>query len=413
MIALVDANNFYASAEGFYNVKYRGKPLVVLSNNDGCVVARSKEAKELGIQMSEPKFKILHFVKSHGLIICSGNFQLYGELSNRMKSIINRYCDQTESYSVDESFIFGDGHSDFENKMLEMRNKIFTGLDLATSVGIAPTKTLSKVANKIVKKYSADLGHVYTIDSQEKIEKALKWFPIGDVWGIGRKYEKRFLNYGVKKAIDFVNLPDAFIKKEMGIYGIRMKNELLGIRQYDISFSEPNKQIATTRTFDTGTDDFDFIQERVVTFSAECSRKLRNQKSCCRHVTVYLTTNFFRPDQPQYSNSFTITLPNPYNSSIEIAKYAKIALNRVYKKGFQYKKAGVILSTFVPENERIISLYDDDLFPKHKPVMDAVDSINKKLGVPKVKLAGMNLVKTWIMKQEYLTSNEILTLRAY
>lgn len=412
MIALVDANNFYASCETFYNVKFRGKPLVVLSNNDGCVVARSKEAKELGIKMSEPKFKITHFVKSHGLIICSGNFQLYGELSNRMKSIINRYCDQVESYSVDESFIFGDGYSDLENRMIEMRNKIFTGLDLATSVGIAPTKTLSKVANKIVKTFSADLGHVYTIDSQEKIEKALKWFPIGDVWGIGRKYEKRFLNYGVKKAIDFVNLPDAFLKKEMGVYGIRMKSELLGNREYDISYSEKNKQIATTRTFDNSTDDFDFITERIVTFASECSRKLRNQQSCCRHITVFLTTNFFRPDLPQYSNSFTITLPNPYNSSIEISKHAKIALEKVYKKGYQYKKAGVILSTFVPENERIISLYDADLFPKQKPVMDALDSINRKLGIPKVKLAGMNLDRTWIMKQEHLSSNEVLTLKA-
>lgn len=412
MIALVDATNFYASCETFYNVKYRGKPLVVLSNNDGCVVARSKEAKELGIPMSEPKFKINHFVKSHGLIICSGNFQLYGELSNRMKSIINRFCDQTESYSVDESFCFLDGYSDIESKMTQMRDKIFLGLDLATSVGIAPTKTLSKVANKIVKTFSADLGHVYTIDSQEKIEKALKWLPIGEVWGIGRKYEKRFLNYGVKKAIDFVNLNDNFLKREMGVFGIRMKKELLGIKHYDISYSEPNKQISTTRTFDSSTDDFEFISERIVTFASECSRRLRKQQSCCRHVTVYLTTNFFRPDQPQYSKSFTVTLPNPYNSSIEIAKYAKIALEKVYKKGYQYKKAGVILSTFVPENERIISLYDVDLFPKQKPVMDAMDMINKKLGIPKVKLAGMNLDRTWIMKQEFLSSNEVLILKA-
>lgn len=411
MIALVDANNFYASAEGFYNVKYRGKPLVVLSNNDGCVIARSNEAKKLGIPMGEPKFKILHFVKSHALIICSANFQLYGELSNRMKSIINRYCDQTENYSIDENFLFLDGYSDIENKMLEMRDKIFRGLDLPTSIGIAPTKTLAKVANKIVKKYSSELGHVYTIDSQDKIEKALKWLPIGDIWGIGRRYEQRFHNHGVKKAIDFVRLPDQFLKKEMGIFGIRMKNELLGNKQYDISFKEPNKQIATTRTFDNATDDFEFIEERIVTFSSECSKKLRIQNSCCRHVTVFLTTNFFRPDLPQRSSSFTITLPNPYNSSIEISKYAKIALNKIYKKGFDYKKAGVILSTFVPENERIISLYDTDLFPKHKPVMDAMDSINNKLGVPKVKLAGMNLERTWIMRQEFLTTNDILILK--
>lgn len=412
MIAICDANNYYASAECFYQVKYRGKPLVVLSNNDGCVIARSAEAKKLGIPMGEPKFKIDHLVKSEGLILRSANFQLYGNLSNRMKTIIEQYSDRVERYSVDESWIFLDGHSNIEFKMKEMRERIFKGLDLPTSIGIAPTKTLAKVANRIVKKYSDELGHVYTIDTPEKIEKALKWFPIGDVWGIGRKYEQRFLNYGVKKAIDFVNLPDQFLKKEMGIFGIRMKNELLGIKQYDISFSEPNKQIATTRTFDQATNDLDFLNERIVTFTSECAKKLRAQNSCCWHITVFLTTNFFRKDLPQYSKSFTMTLPNPYNSSMEIAKYAKQALNKIYKPDFNYKKAGVILSSFVPENERIVSLFDDDSFMKHKPVMDAVDKINSKYGNPKVKLAGMNLKRTWIMRQEFLSSNDTLILKA-
>lgn len=412
MIAICDANNFYSTVETLYQVKYRGKPLVVLSNNDGCVIARSAEAKKLGIQMGEPKFKIDHLVKSHGLILRSANFPLYGNLSNRMKSIIEKYSDMVESYSVDESWIYLDGHSNINLKMTEMRDRIFRGLDLPTSIGIAPTKTLAKVANKIVKKYSNELGHVYTIDTPEKIEKALKWIAIGDVWGIGRRYEKRFLDYGVKKAIDFVNLPDQFLKKEMGIFGIRMKNELLGIKQYDIGYSQPNKQIATTRTFDKGTDDFDFLNERIVTFTSECTKKLRAQKSCCWHVTVFLTTNFFRKDLPQYSKSFTVTLPNPYNSSMEIAKYAKQALNKIYKPEFKYKKAGVILSTFVPESERIVSLFDEDSFQKHKPVMEAVDMINSKYGSPKVKLAGMNLKMTWIMKQEFLSTNEILILKA-
>lgn len=402
MIALIDGNNFYASCERIFRYDYRNKPVVVLSNNDGCAIARSNEAKALGIPMGEPYFKLKHFEKTHGLIVCSANFVLYGDISNRVVQIVRRYCNDIEVYSVDESFLFLDGYQDPINKMKELRNEVLNGLDLPTSIGIAPTKTLAKVANKIAKKYSDKTESVYTIDSQKKIEAALKWFPIEDVWGIGRRYFERFRNYGAKTAWDFTQFPDDFLRKEMGIYGVRMKLELLGEQQYGMTIPEPKKMIATTRTFDKGHDSFEYVAERVSTFASECSRKLREQNSCCKHVTVFIMTDRFKAGQ-QYSNSFTVTIPNPSSSSIEISKYAKLALEKIFTQGFKYRKAGVIVGTFVPNDERIVSLFDEDFHAKHVPIMNSIDYLNSKLGTHKVKLASMDVQKTWKMNQKNLS----------
>lgn len=418
MIALIDGNNFYASCERVFRHDWRNRPLVVLSNNDGCVIARSNEAKALGIKMGVPYFEVKELAKTHGVIVCSANFVLYGDISNRVTNILYRYCKDVEVYSIDESFMFLDGYKDIEPMMLEVRQKIFKGLDVPTSIGIAPSKTLAKVANKIAKKFPDHTNSVYTLDTPEKIEKALKWFPLEDIWGIGRRYYDRFKNYGVHNALDFTNLPDDFLRKEMGILGVRMKKELLGEPQYDLSISEPKKNISTTRTFEKATYDFDYISERVSTFAFECSKKLRVQESCCKHITVFLVTNRFRTDQPQYSNSFTITLPNPSNSAIELSHYAKIALEKIFISGFNYKKAGVIIGTFVPESERLTSMFDDDLHSKHKPLMQAVDKMNKKLGQQKVKLASMDINKTWKMQQDHLSPqystnlNDVIVLKA-
>ncbi|OBW43475.1 DNA polymerase IV [Chryseobacterium sp. MOF25P] len=403
MIALIDGNNFYASCERIFRYDCRDKPVVVLSNNDGCAIARSNEAKALGIKMGEPYFKVKHFEKSDGLFVFSANFVLYGDISNRVVQIVKRYCNDIEVYSIDESFLFLDGYSDPENRMRELRNDVFKGLDLPTSIGIAPTKTLAKVANKIAKKYPEKTGSVYNLDSEKRIQAALKWFPLEDVWGIGRRYFERFQKYGARTAYDFTQLPDDFLRDEMGIYGVRMKKELLGDQQYGLTIQEPKKNIATTRTFDKGNSDPDYVAERVSTFAAECARKLREQNSCCKHVTVFIMTDRFKMDQPQYSNSFTVTLPNPSNSTIEISKYAKIALNKIFVDGFRYRKAGVITGTFVPDNERMTSMFEEDLHVKHAPIMSTMDFLNKKLGTHKVKLASMDIQKTWKMDQKHLS----------
>lgn len=403
MIALIDGNNFYASCERIFRPDWREKPLIVLSNNDGCAIARSNEAKALGVKMGEPYFKVKQLEKTDGLIVRSANFALYGDISNRVVQITRKYCNDIEVYSIDESFLFLDGYSEPEIRMRELRQEVLKGLDLPTSIGMAETKTLAKVANKIAKKYPDRTGSVYMIDTPAKIEAALKWFPLEDIWGIGRRYYDRFKKYGVHTAWDFTQLPEDFLRDEMGIYGVRMKKELLGERQYEMTISEPKKNIATTRTFDKGRAEYDYVWERVSTYASECARKLREQGSCCRQVTVFITTDRYKMDQVQYSNSFTITLPNPSNSDIELSKAAKQALDQIFIEGPRYRKAGVITGAFVPENERLTSLFDEDFHEKHEPLMQAMDFINEKYGKQKVKLASRDIQKVWKMDQKHLS----------
>lgn len=420
MFGIIDGNNFYASAERIFRPDLRKKPVVVLSNNDGCIIARSNEAKALGIGMGVPAFQIDDLIKKNDVSVFSANFILYGDISNRVVNITRRFCQQVQPYSVDESWM--DLHNydylNLKDHCNDLRNTIFQGLDIPCSIGLAQTKTLAKVANKIVKKHSNDLGHTYIIDTNEKIEKALRWLPIGDVWGIGRRYNERFTKMGIKKAWDFVQLPEGFVHKEMGIYGLRMHKELRGIPQYELTEHKPKKGIGTSRTFDKRTDNLEVLKERVSTYAFKCSEKLRKQNSCCNFVTVFITTDRFKSDLKQYSNSITIGFPNPSSSAIEISTLANKALEKIYLPFFQYKKAGVMLTEFVPDTERMTSLFDTDYHEKHKPLMTVIDRMNKRLGADKIKLGSMDIQRTWKMNQKNLSPrhttdiNQLLKVKA-
>lgn len=406
MFGLIDGNNFYASCERIFRPELRNKPVVVLSNNDGCAIARSNEAKALGIKMGQPYFQIKHLEQEVGLHTFSANFVLYGDISNRIVNICRRFCQEVEVYSVDESFLSFHGYTyvDLQTHCEELRNTILKGLDVPCSIGIAPTKTLTKVANKIAKKFPEKTKGVYILDNKKKIEAALKWFPLEDVWGIGRRYYDRFSKIGIITAWDFTQLPEDYVKKEMGIYGVRMHRELRGISQYDIStVRKPKKGIGTTRTFDVRTNDLDVLKERISTFAFKCSEKLRKQNSCCRFVTVWVTTDKHKTDLKQYSNSFTVALVNPSSSAIELSKSAIKALEKIFLPYFQYKKAGVMVTEFVPDNERMTSLFGEDVHEKHKPIMAVIDNMNKRLGSDKIKLASMDIQKTWKMNQKNLS----------
>lgn len=420
MFGLIDGNNFYASCERVFRPDLRNKPVVVLSNNDGCAIARSNEAKALGIKMGQPYFQISHLEQQAGLSVFSANFVLYGDISNRIVNICRRYCRDIEVYSIDESFLdfHGYDHLDLKKHCIELREKILHGLDIPTSIGLAPTKTLAKVANKIAKKFPEKTGSVYLINTPKKIEKALKWMPLEEVWGIGRKYFERFSKRGIVTAWDFTQLPEQFVHKEMGIYGLRMHRELRGIPQYDLSVRKPKKGIATTRTFDKRTDDLEVLKERVSTFAYKCSEKLRAQQSCCRYVTVFIMTDRFKPGLKQYSNSFTVTLVNPSSSAIELSMAALKALEAIYLPFFQYKKAGVMVTEFVPEDQRMTSLFEEDLHARHSPVMKVIDHMNRRLGEDKIKLASMDIQRTWKMNQKNLSPryttdlNQIIHVKA-
>lgn len=406
MFGLIDGNNFYASCERIFRPEIRNLPVVVLSNNDGCAIARSQEAKDLGIKMGEPYFKFKEIADKNNVQVFSANFVLYGDISNRVVNICRRYCQDVEVYSIDESFLDFHGYDyiDLQIHCEELRGFVLRGLDLPTSIGLAPTKTLAKVANKIAKKFPQKTNSVYMIDTPEKIEKALKWFPLEDVWGIGRRYFERFSARGIKTAWDFTQLPEAFVQKEMGIFGLRMHRELRGIPQYDLTTErKPKKGIGTSRTFDKRTSDLAELEERISTFAFKCAEKLRRQNSCCRYLTVFIVTDRFKQDLKQYGNSITLTLPNPTNSAIELSKVAKNALNLIYLPHFQYKKAGVMLTEIMSQNERMTSLFDEDKFSKHLPVMQVMDVMNKRLGSDKLKLASMDVQKTWKMNQKNLS----------
>ncbi|MEY8758442.1 Y-family DNA polymerase [Chryseobacterium tongliaoense] len=393
MYALVDCNNFFVSCERTLDPELENKPVVVLSNNDGCVVSRSMEAKALGIPMAAPAFKYKELFKKHDVKSFSAKFELYNFKSQQVIDIAKSYVDKDfEVYSIDELFL---DLSSFKyinifDYCTEIRNDIQSTTHIPVSIGIAPTKTLCKVANRIVKEFPEKFNGVYILDTPEKIEKALKWLNIGDVWGIGRRLAVKMHDNGVYKAWDLFQKPEMWVKKIMGVHGVRMVNELKGIRQLELDSPSPKKSIAVTRSFMEMLTQKEQVRERVETFGMYCSERLRKQNTCCKMITVFVQTNRFRKDLPEYRNAITRILPNPTNSSILIGRVVNELFEEIYKEGFHYKRAGVMVNDFVPENERLISLFEEDTQNQHLPVMKAMDAMNKKFGKDKVRLGSMS-----------------------
>ena len=405
MFALIDCNNFYASCERVFQPKLRNQPIVVLSNNDGCVIARSNEAKILGIPMGAAAYKYEQVFAEKNIHVFSSNYALYGDMSTRVMNLLSEFSPNIEIYSIDEAFLKFDGFEtnfNLEEYGNKIRYKVTKGTGIPISVGIAPTKSLAKVANKIAKKYAERTNNVYIIDSEEKKIKALKWLPIADVWGIGRNHAKRLSEIKIQTAYDFTQLSEEWVKSNMSIVGVRLLKELRGELCLDIEIPSDNKNIATTRSFDKNYSDYNWIKERVVTFAVTCAEKLRKQKSCTNAIMVFLHTNKYRQDLPQYAQQVVLKLPYPTNSNIELAKFATIALEKIFKKGFMYKKAGVILMDFTPEHIQQINIFENTN-STHKILMETIDHVNHKMGKSKIKLASQDLDRTWKMKQERLS----------
>lgn len=392
MYALVDCNNFFVSCERTLNPDLEGKPVVVLSNNDGCVVSRSKEAKDLGIPMAAPAFKYKDLFKEHDVKSFSAKFELYNYKSQQVINIAKSYVVDYEIYSIDELFLdlTGFKYIDIHEYCSKIKTEIQEKENIPVSIGIAPSKTLCKVANRIVKDFPEQFNGVYIMDTPEKIEKALKWLNIGDVWGIGRKLAAKMNDSGVYKAWDLLQKPEMWVRKVMGIHGVRMIHELRGIRQLELDAPSPKKSIAVTRSFMEMLTDKESVRERVETFGMYCSERLRRQNTCCKMITVFVQTNRFRKDLPEYRNAMTQILPNPTNSSILIGRVVNELFEAVYRDGFHYKRAGVMVNDFVPEDQRQISLFEEDTQNQHLPVMKAMDAMNKKFGKDKVRLGSMS-----------------------
>lgn len=403
MYALVDCNNFYASCERVFRPDLVGKPICVLSNNDGCVIARSNEAKALGIPMGAPAFKFEKEFEQKGIQVFSANFSLYGDMSKRVMNVLSDFSPELEVYSIDEIFLDLNGFTlyDLVDYGQQMRSKVQRYTGIPTSVGIAPTKALSKLANRIAKKYP-QLESVYYMDSEQKRIKALKWLSVGDIWGVGRQYQKHLLSIGVKTAFDFVELHDETVRKLMGVVGVRLKHDLEGKPTLSLDDVKVKKNIATTRSFDRNYTELADLEERVTSFAVSCAEKLRRQQSECSSLSVFVLTNRFRNDLPQYDRNINIKLPFTTSSSIEIARYAVFGLRSIFKAGYSYKKAGVILNDFTPSNQKQLSIFAQS-DKRHVELMRAVDTINTNFGGQKIKLASQDLKRLWKMKQERLS----------
>lgn len=404
MYALIDCNNFYASCERVFRPDLNGKPIVVLSNNDGCAIARSNEAKALGIPMGAPAFEYEEIFAKHNVHVFSANFALYGDMSSRVMSILSEYSPDVEIYSIDEAFLKLDGFElyNLPEYAAQVRTRVFKSTGIPISIGIAPTKALAKVANKIAKKFPTETGGVHIINSDALRSKALKWLPIEDVWGIGRQHAQRLRIKGVNNAHQFAQLEDSWVRKHMSIVGLRLKCELNGISVLEIDEVRSKKNIATTRSFESNYTEFEQLRERVSTFAVSCAEKLRSQNTCCQSLMVFIHTNRHRQDLPQYSRNFVMKLPFATNSGIELSKFANFALKKIFKKGYHYKKAGVIVLNFVPEDDKQWNMFENSN-AKHKPLMNVVDRLNTAYGQQKVRLASQDPKRVWKMKQEKLS----------
>ena len=419
MYALVDCNNFYVSCERVFQPQLNGKPVVVLSNNDGCIISRSNEAKALGIPMGAPEFQVRDLIKQHDIRVFSSNYALYGDLSHRVMKILENYSPNVEVYSIDEAFLNFSGMTilDLNVYGAEIQHRILKWLSIPIGIGFASTKALSKVANKIAKKFPERTNGIYVIDTEEKRIKALKWTKIEDVWGIGFRLTKKMQAKNIKTAYDFT-LPynEAFISKEMGVVGMRLKYELEGKSVLEMEEPKAKKNIAVTRSFEKDITDFNELKERVVTFASVCSEKLRKQNSCCNVVTLYLRKDPFNANGEKYSFYRMQTLSFPSNTSFSISQTAIMMLKDLYQEGTAYKKAGVMVSEIVPSSQRQFKLFDEEN-PKYQKLMEVMDAVQAKTGERKLRLASQDLKRTWKMKQNHLSNryttnfNELLEVK--
>ncbi|MEL5896292.1 Y-family DNA polymerase [Bacteroides sp. GD17] len=413
MFGLLDCNNFYASCERVFNPSLNGKPVVILSNNDGCVIARSNEAKALGIKMGVPVFQIKDEIIKYGIAVFSSNYTLYGDMSARVMAILTSLAPEIEIYSIDEAFINLDGVPNLQDIGTDIVNKVYKGTGIPVSLGIAPTKTLAKMANKFAKKYPA-YNRVCIIDTDEKREKALRLFDIGDVWGIGRRQAVKLEKQGIKTAFDFTELPGSWVRKNLTVVGERTWKELRGISCIDMETAPPaKKQICTSRSFGRMVEDMETMSEAIATYASTCARKLRQQKSYALSLMVFIHTNNFREDLPQYWKNTVIQLPVPTSDTLEIVHYALEGLKNIFIQEYQYKKAGVIITEIGTSAQ--LGLFDTVNREKREKLMQAIDKVNSKYQ-HLIKLAVQGSGRDWKLKQEQLSKryttdiDEIITV---
>ena len=404
MFALADCNNFFASCERVFRPDLRGKPVIVLSNNDGCAVARSNEAKALGIKMGEPYFKIRNLVEKNNVAVFSGNMALYGDMSQRVRWVLEDFAPAIEVYSIDEAFmdLRGMSNVDFDAYAKKISAECWRLTSIPVSVGIAPTKTLAKIASHLCKKYPKLKGGCYMHRPQD-IEKVLRKFPIDDVWGIGRKTTAKLHAMGVKTAWDFTQLPEYAVRKMFALPGVRTWRELRGepCIEFEDGF-EAKQSICVSRSFAKEIHEVEELVEQIANFASSMAEKLRQQRSVVSEMAVFAYTNRFKDNEPQTYGNSLVHFEQPTSDQRVIVSRAVSAVYELYRKGFGYKKAGVVATHIEHQTNVVPSLFEDEqASEREQKLTTALDVINGTFGRGTVKLAvqGSGQIKSNSEKQ--------------
>jgi len=405
IIALVDCNNFYVSCERVFDPSLEGKPVAVLSNNDGCMVSRSAEIKALGIPMGAPGFKYEALVRQHGGTLLSSNYALYGDMSSRVMETLSRFSPEVEVYSIDEAFLVLSGLriNDLEEFGRKIRKTVKQWTGIPVSVGISTSKTLAQVANHWAKRASGFRGSLALMD-EDRITKALQKTPVGEVWGIGRQYEKFLKQNGIETALQLRNANEKFVDHYMTVVGHKTVLELQGFSAIDMDEApSPKKSIVVSRSFGKQVEELFELEEAVSSYITRAAEKLRNQDSVAGRMMVFLSTNRFK-EGPQYSNSLQTVLSPPSAYTPDLIRTALEMLRELHLPGFEYKKAGVMFSEIIPAGDVPLNFIETNyLDDKRKVLMDTVDKINRRNGRDTVFYASSGVKKEWQMKRARLS----------
>ena len=396
IFALVDCNNFYASCERVFNPRLEGKPIVVLSNNDGCVVARSNEAKALGIGMGVPEFQIRPLLRAHHVQVFSSNYTLYGDMSQRVMETLDPFSPDLEIYSIDEAFLSLSGFTARNlteyGRIIRATVKRWTGLPV--SVGIAETKTLAKIANRVAKR-TPDTGGVCDMLACPERDALLGRIAVADVWGVGPNYARLLNQHGITTALQLRHADDLWIRKRMGIMGLRLVMELRGVSCLDLEqCPAPKQSLTCSRAFGTLISTLAEMEEAISAYTSRVAEKLRREQLAATVLTVSLTTNEFK-EGPQYSNALTLKLPIATDTTSDLIKSALQGIRAIYRDGYLFKKAGVMLIGLVPVSQTQADLFDEQDRGKSKRLMSALDSINDRWGVGTLHYASSGFTKSW------------------
>ncbi|WP_108285769.1 Y-family DNA polymerase [Limnohabitans sp. T6-20] len=405
-LALVDCNNFYVSCERVFRPDLAKVPIVVLSNNDGCVVSRSNEAKAIGIRMGQPWFECKELAEEHGILAMSSNYALYADLSNRVMNILSDYGPQHEVYSIDESFVDLTGIPNLRELSYAMRQRVTMWTGIPVCVGIGPTKTLAKLANHVAKKHPRSRGVFnYNALTDEQKTRLLQHIPAEEVWGVGRKLTEKLARHGVYNVDDLRRAHVPTLRAEFGVVMEKTQRELQEIPCIELQEIQPDRQqIISSRSFGKMVTELPVLQDALSTFVANASAKLRAQNSHASVIQVFLQTNRFRKDLPQYMPSLAVPLPNPTNDSLEVNRWASYLCERMFKTEYQYKKAGIMLSEISPVTHRQGDLLEPET-TSNANLMQALDKLNQRYGRGTVKVSTQWAFKDWQMRQERKSPN--------